>query len=222
MIYIGYDSTEPECYDACHMSIQLNSTFNHAVRKLALDDLTHIHSRDVDPLASTEFTYSRFLVPALHCYDGWALFCDCDFIFLDDVQSLFDMADDRYAVMVCKHDYKPTNTMKMQGKTQTIYPRKNWSSLVLWNCSHPANRVMTPDVVNTATGKYLHRFEWLTDDQIGSIPIVWNWLVDWYKEPHDGTPKALHYTEGGPWLEQYSDCEYADQWNKYHELCGSR
>jgi len=132
------------------------------------------------------------------------------------------MTDDNHAVMVCKHDYKPQNNTKMDGCQQTQYPRKNWSSLILWNCSHPANKKLTPDIINTQTGKYLHRFEWLTDSEIGSIPTTWNWLVGWYKEPRDGTPKALHYTEGGPWFDQYKDCEYADVWNKYHEMYCSR
>lgn len=221
-IKIGYDSRESVCYDVCKKSILNNSN----------DKLTHIapiiacdikeYNRAVDPLASTEFTYTRFLVPWLQDYNGWALFCDCDFVFLNDVSELFDVTDEKYAVMVCKHDYNPHNETKMDGRQQTQYPRKNWSSLILWNCSHPANKILTPDVINTQSGKYLHRFEWLMDSEIGSIPVTWNWLVGWYREPQDGTPKALHYTEGGPWFDQYKDCEYADVWYKYHEMCSSR
>jgi lipopolysaccharide biosynthesis glycosyltransferase len=222
MIYIGYDTRESVCYDVCRYSIETNSKHKHDIRKLDLRELQHVHDRAPDASASTEFTYSRFLVPVLQEYQGWALFCDCDFIFLQDVDELLQHADDRFAVMVCKHDYKPTNRTKMDGQTQSVYPRKNWSSLVLWNCSHPANHAITSQVVNTQTGKYLHRFEWLQDDQIGSLPLQWNWLVGWYHEPDDGTPRALHYTEGGPWFDSCKDCEYADVWNKYHELYSSR
>ena len=102
----------------------------------------------------------------------------------------------------------------MDGKEQTIYPRKNWSSLVLWNCGHPSNKTVTKDYVNdpNTTGKILHRFSWLEDHEIGSISHEWNWLAGWYKEPDDGKPKAIHYTEGGPWFKDYRNCEYSELW----------
>ena len=116
--------------------------------------------------------------------------------------------------MCAQHDYTPKEGTKMDGKQQTLYPRKNWSSLVLWNCGHPSNRKITKDLINhpDTTGKYLHRFSWLRDDEIGAIPHHWNWLVGWYKEPSDGSPKAIHYTEGGPWFESYRNCEYHQHW----------
>lgn len=221
-LYIGYDSRESICYDTCRASIEHNATKPVPIAKLSTEKLNHIYDRPVDPTASTEFAYTRFLVPHLNNYKGWALFCDCDFIFLDDVLKLFDLCDHDKAIMVCKHDYKPTNTTKMDGKVQSVYPRKNWSSLVLWNCDHPANKTLNPTVVSNASGKYLHRFEWLKDSEIGEIPIVWNWLVGWYKEPRDGTPRALHYTEGGPWFDKYVNCEYSQEWYKYREMCCSR
>ncbi len=129
------------------------------------------------------------------------------------------MADDKYAIMCVHHDYKPKNTKKKLLSSQQIYPRKNWSSLVLWNCSHPSNKKVTPDLVNTETGKYMHRFGWLKDEEIGKISHEWNWLIGWYKEPEDGKPKALHFTEGGPWLgKDFKDKEYAKQWNEYLKL----
>ena len=102
----------------------------------------------------------------------------------------------------------------MDGQTQTVYPRKNWSSMVLWNCEHPKNKILTPDLLNKEEAKYLHRFSWLEDNEIGSLPCEYNWLVGWYTEPKDGTPKILHYTEGGPWFDGYRDCEYGDLWKK--------
>lgn len=220
-IFIGYDSRESICYDTCKMSLKETSSVDTTVQPIKIDEL-NVYNRSTDPTAATEFTYSRFLVPYLSEYQGWSLFCDCDFIFVDDISNLISLIDDQYAVMVCKHDYKPTAKTKMDGQIQTMYPRKNWSSLVLWNNTHVKNKQITPDVVNTQTGKFLHRFEWLEDHEIGSIPVVWNWLVGWYKEPDDGAPRALHYTEGGPWFDSFKDCEYAEQWNKYYEMLGSR
>jgi len=214
-IYIGYDSREAICYDVCKKSIQINAKENFCVQPLKVQDLTDIYNREKDPLAATEFAYTRFLVPYLNSYNGVALFCDCDFIFTSNVQELFDLYNDKYAVMVCKHDYTPTNTIKMDGRVQTTYPKKNWSSLMLWNCNHPKNKILTPELINKETGKFLHRFEWLEEEDIGSIPINWNWLVGWYKEPQNGKPKAIHYTEGGPWFEDYKNCEYADVWSNY-------
>lgn len=221
MIYIGYDSRESVCYDVCKYSIEISSNSSHNISKLDVRELS-MYERETDPLASTEFTYTRFLVPYLAGYKGWALFCDCDFIFLEDVDELFALKNENMSVMVCKHDYNPSNKTKMDGMKQTNYPRKNWSSLMLFNCSHPSCKALTPDVINTQTGKFLHRFEWTDDSSIGTIPIQWNWLVDWYTEPDDGTPHALHYTEGGPWFDEYKDCEYADVWNNYHEMYSSR
>jgi hypothetical protein len=148
-------------------------------------------------------------------YTGWAVFCDCDFVWTVDAAELFAQADDRYAVMVVKHDYTPAPGVKMDNQKQMPYPRKNWSSMILWNCAHPANRPVTPEMVNKETGQYLHRFSWLKDEEIGSVDHSWNWLVGWYKAPKDGAPKVLHYTEGGPWFKEYRDCEYSDVWKKY-------
>jgi lipopolysaccharide biosynthesis glycosyltransferase len=216
-IYIGYDSREVQAYNACVNSINVNSSKSREIYPLNIKTLRdqNIYKRDKDPFSSTEFTFTRFLVPYLANYKGWALFCDCDFIFLRDVEELFSVIDNKYAVMCVKHDYTPENTSKMDGSIQYIYPRKNWSSLVLWNCEHPSNNQVTPSLINTQTGQFLHRFSWLKDEEIGSIPVEWNWLVGWYKEPKDGKPKALHFTEGGPWFDNYKNCEYAEHYYAY-------
>ena len=181
------------------------------VKPLKLHELRDdgIYTRSVDKLGSTEFTFTRFLVPYLNDYKGWALFTDCDVLALDDMNKLFELADDKYALMCVKHDYTPSETMKMDGQQQTIYPRKNWSSVVLWNCSHPSNSVVTPELVNTESGMYMHRFMWLKDEEIGEIPYQWNYLVGWYQSKD---PKLVHYTEGGPWFEEYRSCEYSKEW----------
>jgi lipopolysaccharide biosynthesis glycosyltransferase len=213
-IYIGYDSSEYEAYEVCAKSILKYSTKQLEIKPLILKDLIQsgIYTREKDPLSSTEFTFSRFLVPYLNEYKGMALYCDSDFLFLDDVSKLFDLFDSKKALQCCKHDYTPKNETKMNGAIQYLYPRKNWSSLMLFNCEHPSNLILDNHLVNTHSGQYLHRFNWLMDYEIGSIPIEWNWLVNWYKEPTDGYPKALHFTEGCPCHENYRYCEYNQLW----------
>ncbi|MEY4331389.1 MAG: hypothetical protein RLZZ196_127 [Bacteroidota bacterium] len=212
-VFVGWDSREDIAYQVCRHSIVSRQSSADVV-PLKQKDLRskEIYWRPIDPLASTEFTFTRFLVPHLMNYKGWAVFCDCDIIFVEDIKELFDQADDQYAVMVVKHDYKPKSTVKMDGKEQFQYPRKNWSSVILWNCAHPQNKELTPKLVNEKSGQYLHRFEWLKDNQIGELKCEWNWLVGWHKEPEDGKPKAIHYTEGGPWFPNYVKCEYGANW----------
>ena len=215
-IYIGYDSREDIAYQICKESILQTASVPVEIIPLKQKELKKegIYKRKKDRLGSTEFTFTRFLVPYLNQYNGWALFIDCDFIFKEDVKNLFSLVDDRYALMCAQHDYNPSNKIKMDGKQQTLYPRKNWSSMMLINCGHPSNRKVNPQLVNdpSKTGAYFHRFSWLDDKEIGRVSYEWNWLVGWYDEPNDGNPKALHYTEGGPWFEEYKNCEYAADW----------
>jgi hypothetical protein len=170
-LYVGYDSREDIAWQVCRYSVQQHASKPVEVTPLKLPELRAqgIYTRPVDTLGSTEFTFSRFLVPALAGFEGWAVFCDCDFLWFGDIADLFAQADDRYAVMVVQHDYQPKETVKMDGKPQAAYPRKNWSSLMLFNCGHPSNKTLTPEVVNRETGAFLHRFQWLADDQIGSL-----------------------------------------------------
>lgn len=215
-IYVGWDSREDIAYQVCKKSIRQTATVPVNIVPLKQKTLrtAGLYSRPVDTLASTEFTFTRFLVPRLMGYKGWALFIDCDFLFLDDVKKLFDQRNDKYAVMCAQHDYTPKEGVKMDGKAQTIYPRKNWSSMMLINCGHPSNLNLTDQLVNDEykTGAYFHRFSWLQDREIGKLSHEWNWLVGWYNEPADGKPKMIHYTEGGPWFENYRFCEYDQIW----------
>lgn len=218
-IYIGFDSREAIASKICEFSLKKNSNKKLNIEHIKIDEMREkkIYKREDDKLGSTEFTFTRFLVPYLENYNGWALFCDSDFLWLSDVNELFSLCDERYAIMCVHHDYKPLNIEKKIGQSQHNYPRKNWSSMVLWNCSHPSNKILTPDLVNTQSGKFLHRFGWLKDQEIGKINYEWNWLIDWYKEPVDGKPKALHFTEGGPWLgSKYDKKEYSNIWNAYY------
>ena len=214
-VFVGYDTREDIAYQVCKHSIESKQS-DASVRPLKQQELRDAgwYTRGIDKLASTEFTFTRFLIPELCNFKGWALFMDCDMILKTDIKELFDQADDQYAVMCVQHDYSPSATTKMDGQQQTVYPRKNWSSVMLFNCGHKSNQTLTQDLVNNPeiTGAYLHRFSWLDDSEIGQISHEWNWLTDWYEEGKDGTPKALHYTEGGPWFENYRNCDWHSTW----------
>jgi len=214
-IFIGWDSREDIAYQICKQSILDTASVPVEIIPLKINKLRSdgIYKRPTDMLASTEFTFTRFLIPELCEFNGWALFIDCDFIFLEDIKNLFDQVNNKYAVMCAHHDYTPKPGIKMDGQQQHVYPRKNWSSCVLFNCSHPSNKICTSNWLNNVTknGAFFHRFSWLKNREIGEISHEWNWLVGWYKEPNDGKPKALHYTEGGPWFTEYYNCEYASE-----------
>ena len=213
-VHVGWDSREDIAYQVCRHSLLRHASVPVAVLPLRQHDVraAGLYARDPDPLASTEFTYTRFLVPHLADYRGWALFVDCDFLWLDDIAGLLRLADPRYALMCVQHQYEPSEAWKMDGVPQTRYPRKNWSSLVLYNCGHPANRALTPAVVNRESGAFLHRFQWLPDELIGALPERWNWLEGWSRPPETGLPGAVHYTRGGPWFAEWQDVAYGDLW----------
>ena len=200
-VFVGYDPREDIAYQVCKHSIKSRQP-EADIRPLIQKELRDAgwYTRPVDKLASTEFTFTRFLVPELTNFNGWALFMDCDMILTADIKELFDQADDQYAVMCVQHDYTPKEGMKMDGQKQTIYPRKNWSSVMLFNCGHEANSKLTMDLVNSpeVNGAYLHRFSWLNDFEIGKLHHTWNYLVGVYD--YIDTPKLIHYTEGGPWF----------------------
>jgi hypothetical protein len=164
------------------------------------------------PMA-TEFANSRFLVPWL-AKSKWSLFCDfADMLFLEDPAKLFELAQDKYAVMVVKQHHIPREVVKMDGQEQTLYERKNWSSVVLWNIDHPANGRLTLDMVNTRPGRELHRFCWLTDEEIGELPPSWNYLVG-IDHADDVAPKLLHYTSGLPIMSGYEDGPWSNEWKR--------
>jgi hypothetical protein len=204
-IFIGWDSRFPEPADVLAYSLRKHSSIPLDIKYLKLNELKM--NRSYDPLASTEFTYSRFLPPHLCTFRGTALFLDNDMLCLSDIAEIaaLDMKD--YALRVVKHEYAPTATVKMDGAVQTSYPRKNWSSMMLMNCEKLT--LWTKDVVETATGAYLHRFQDIPDDQIGDLPKTWNTL-----DTMDATTKLIHWTSGGPWFEQTKNCPHADVWLK--------
>lgn len=224
-IYIGYDRREPRTYQACVNSLEYNAGSPLAIHKLDSERLAEAgllrrpqdtRGQRYDILsnanASTEFAISRFLVPILH-QSGWALFVDSDVIFLDDVAALFSLADPSKAVMCVKHKQEAGPATKMDGQLQQFYARKNWSSVMLFNCDHPANRRLSLVDVQERRGLYLHSFGWLHDSEIGELPQSWNALVGVGATVVSPPPRLLHFTLGTPELGVFS--LYDHHWHQY-------
>jgi hypothetical protein len=208
-VFIGYDSKEKVAYNVLSHSIIQNSTKPVAITPIALKNIKDDFVREKNNLSSTEFSFSRFIIPHLMNYQGWALFMDCDMLMMADIAELWRLRDDKYAVQVCKHDYTPKDETKFLGQVQTKYVKKNWSSFMLLNCKKCTT--LTPDYVNKASGLELHQFKWLENEElIGSLPLEWNWLVGEY--PYKKEVKNIHYTDGGPWFDDYKDCDYSQDW----------
>jgi len=217
-IYIGFDSKEEWSYRVCKSSIERTSPGVKVV-PIIQSELRErkLYWRDKDT-SSTEFSLTRYLVPHLHSGEDWALFMDCDMLVTSDLNRLFNMADPRYALMCVKHLHTPFESIKKDGYKQYVYPRKNWSSVMLFNCAHSANHDLTPEMVNSVSPAFLHRFRWLRDEEIGDLPIDFNFLVGYYKPPSgDVLPPVLHYTSGVPMVKGYKDSDYADLWLKEYE-----
>ncbi|GAA4764161.1 glycosyltransferase [Novosphingobium ginsenosidimutans] len=220
-IFVGYDSREDIAWQVARHSLQRHAANELEViplRQTVLRELG-LYTRPFDPMSSTEFSLTRFLTPFLAAQeDGWVLFCDCDFLFTADVRMVFHGLDTAKALYCVQHDYTPAHDIKMDGKQQTTYPRKNWSSFMLFNCGHPDVRALTPSVVNSAMPAFLHRFEWVgNDDHIGSLPLDWNFLEGEYPKP-ETTPRVIHYTNGGPWFDNWQEVDYADLWLAERDL----
>jgi lipopolysaccharide biosynthesis glycosyltransferase len=220
-IFIGYDHRESIAYHVCANSIIRHSSKPVSFTPLALQNMQDYQETHTD--GSNQFIYSRFLVPHLMEYNGWAIFMDGDMLVRDDIEKLWSLRDDTKAVMVVKHDYKTKMTEKYLGAKNENYPRKNWSSVILWNCGHPANTLVTPEFIETATGAQLHRFTWLADELVGELPKVWNWLPDEFGANQDA--KLLHYTLGTPSFHDFATTPMGDEWHReriYTDYCLQR
>ncbi|RUL98309.1 glycosyltransferase [Rhizobium chutanense] len=208
-IFVGFDPKEVVAYHVLVQSIIEKSSVPVAFSPIALSNLGGIFTRQRNALQSTEFSFSRFLTPYLSGFEGWSIFMDCDMLMRTDIAELWALRDDRYAAMCVKHDYQPKIDTKFLGQTQTKYEKKNWSSFILFN--NDKCRALTPDYVNTATGLQLHQFKWLeNDDLIGELPVTWNHLVNEYGYREDA--KNVHFTDGGPYFEEYKNDDYAEEW----------
>ncbi len=208
-VFIGFDTKEVVAYHVLVQSILEKSSIPVTFTPIVLDQLGGIFTRERNPLQSTEFSFSRFLVPYLSDYDGWSLFMDCDMLMRADIEELWALRDESKSVMCVKHDYVPKIDTKFLGQAQTKYEKKNWSSVILFN--NARCRALTKDYVNEASGLQLHQFKWLdSDDQIGELPVVWNYLVNEYERRDDA--KNVHFTDGGPYFDDYAGDDYADEW----------
>ena len=214
-VFIGYDKREDAAFSVLSHSIHRLASEPVAITPVMLSQLSGAYRRDVNPLQSTEFSFSRFLTPWLCDYQGWAIFMDNDMLVRDDVAKLWRLRDERYAVQVVKHRHVPKEEVKFLGKTQTKYEKKNWSSVMLMNCARCS--ALTPDYVNRASGLELHQFKWLEGDHlIGELPHAWNHLVDY--DPYDPAASLVHYTSGGPYFDEYRSCDYAQDWFAERQL----
>jgi len=225
-IFIGYDPVESVSWHVMAHSILRQSSVPVAFIPINLKNLESIYNRERPAEQSNEFSFTRFLAPYLSDYQGYALFFDCDMMLRVDIAQIFEEIRDQpnKAVYVVQHDYKPKNKIKYLDNVQYTYPRKNWSSVVLWNCAHPANKVVTPEFVNSAEPKELHRFTWLDDSEIGKLDVRWNWLVGEYDEPPEDV-KNVHWTVGGPYFIEYQNVDFSDEWFKERarmEYCAQR
>ena len=209
---VGYDPREAVAYHVFCQSVLERASQPVAFTPLALNTFNSYTEAHTD--GSNTFIYSRFLTPYLMDYQGWAIFADGDMICLDDIAKLWALRDASKAVMVVKHDYKTKAHEKYLGNKNQDYPRKNWSSVILWNCAHPANRCLDPQYVMTHPGSHLHRFAWLDDALIGESPKEWNWLTTEYPDNYEA--KLLHYTLGTPCFKDYTDAEMAELWHAEH------
>ena len=208
-IFIGYDSKEKIAYHVLSESILRHSTKPISITPIYLPNIKDDFVRERNNLSSTEFSFSRFIIPHLMNYQGWSLFMDCDMLMMSDIAELWRLRDDKYAVQVCKHDYTPKDETKFLGQVQTKYAKKNWSSFMLMN--NKKCTTLTPDYVNKASGLELHQFKWLENEElIGSLPLEWNWLVGEY--PQKKEVKNVHYTDGGPYFNDYNTCDYSSEW----------
>lgn len=228
-VYVGFDPREIAAYAVTVQSLVTRSSVPLSITAVELTSLQRkglytrptkvVGGRLLDVISehgmSTEFAISRFLVPLLSA-TGWALFVDCDMLARCDIEEVFRIAEDnpQCAVMCVKHKHIPISNVKMDGQVQSYYNRKNWSSVCLWNCDHPANKALTLDVINTKPGRDLHGYYWLTDDLIGELPQECNYLVGYTQLPLGVEPKIVHFTDGIPHMSGYFNCEYADEWRQ--------
>jgi hypothetical protein len=224
-IFIGYDSLQSEASAVCEYSLRKHSSQPLEIHHLDLAVLKQNNDYFRQDSGSTEFAYSRFLVPHLSGFDGWSMFVDSDFLFTHDIHELFKRVEQTaslqdYAVFVCKHpEYTPKNSVKFYGQPQTALPKKNWSSLMLFNNGHPATRRLTKMMVNNATPQYLHRFGWCDLPEIGHFSFMWNWLVGEY-DGGEPVPFGIHFTNGGPFNGVHGQ-DYADIWLRYRDELNS-
>lgn len=221
-VFVGYDPREAIAYHTCVNSIIRNSSQPVAIVPVALNLFKEYSETHTD--GSNHFIYTRFLVPYLMEYQGWAIFIDGDMIVRGDIAELWDLKQYTKDVMIVKHDYKTRMTEKYLGSPNEDYPRKNWSSVILWNCNALRNKILTPEFVQQSTGAFLHRFSWIDNERLGELPAEWNWLDVEYE--YNPLAKLIHYTLGTPCFHEFADQgNFSDEWHReriFTEYCQQR
>jgi len=212
-IVVGFDQREAVAYHVFCQSVLSKASRPVRFIPLAHNALKFYTETHTD--GSNKFIYSRFLTPYLQSFEGPALFADGDMVCRTDIAELMDLFDPAKAVQVVQHDYQTKANTKYLGNRNQNYPRKNWSSVILWNCGHPANRVLTPELIQNQPGSFLHRFAWLSDDLIGALPPEWNWLATEYED--NPQAKLVHYTLGTPCFKDFARTEMAPLWWDEHQ-----
>jgi lipopolysaccharide biosynthesis glycosyltransferase len=208
-LFVGFDQREAVAYHVFCQSVIDRTSMPVSITPLALSMLKDYRETHAD--GSNAFIYTRFLTPFLADYSGWAIFADGDMICRSDLADLWNLRDDRFALQVVKHDYQTKALQKYLGNKNENYPRKNWSSMMLFNCAHPKHKILTPEFLQRQTGKFLHRFEWLDDAEIGTLPTSWNWLTTEYDD--NDQADLLHFTLGTPCFKDYSDAPMSEKWH---------
>lgn len=208
-IVIGFDQTEAIAYHVFCQSIIEHSTMPIQFIPLIPNI---VKNKSIQRDGSNAFTYSRFLTPYLMNFQGWAIFADGDMVCKHDLAELWDLRDITKAVQVVKHDYKTKYLKKYLGNKNENYPRKNWSSLILWNCEHPKNKLLTPSFIESKSGSFLHRFSWLEDEEVGELNSEWNWLAIEFED--NPSAKIIHYTLGTPCFKEYQSSSMSIHWHK--------
>jgi len=213
-IFIGYDEGEKIAYSVLSESIRQHSSEPVSITPLDLSTLRNHFQRKKQSNQSTEFAFSRFMVPYLCGYKGWAIFMDCDMLLRTDINKLWMLKDEDYAVMCCKHDYVPNQNAKFRGAKNEPFPKKNWSSMMMMN--NAKCKGLTLPYVNEATGLDLHQFKWLeSEKEIGALPKTWNWLVSEYD--YNAKADNVHFTLGGPYFKGYEKSDYANEWFRVYD-----
>lgn len=214
-IFVGYDPREAIAFHTCVNSIIRHASQPVSVVPVALNLFRDYSETHTD--GSNQFIYSRFLVPYLMEYSGHAIFIDGDMIMRGDIAELWSLRNPYYDVQVVKHDYQTCMPVKYLGSKNEDYPRKNWSSVILWNCNSFPNRKLTPKFIQESTGSFLHRFSWLDDNRIGSLPAEWNWLDVEY--PYNANAKLVHYTLGTPCFREFENQgSFSQAWHHEQSL----
>lgn len=212
-VVVGFDQRESVAYHVFCQSVLETSSYPVCFLPLAVNTLRGFRDNHID--GSNQFTYSRFLTPFLTNFTGWAIYADGDMVCTKDIADLWKLRDETKAVQVVKHNYKTKKPFKYLGNKNEDYPRKNWSSLILWNCSHPANKVLTAEFIQGKPGSFLHRFSWLEEKEIGELPIEWNWLAIEY--PDNINANIIHYTLGTPCFNHYSQSSMSSFWHSAYK-----